>query len=116
MRTARSKGFAGLSYGPNWIWKILHRAEPLRYRRQGLAPIGSQLYAGSSGKGSMSEAPVEASVDDVQPMPRKTGRAHFDVIVSLTAIFISSVSLFVAIQHGKTERIWLPPMFGPSLE
>jgi hypothetical protein len=52
----------------------------------------------------MSEAPVEAGVDDVQPVPRKTGRGHFDVIVSLTAIFISTVSLYVAIQHGKTER------------
>ena len=52
----------------------------------------------------MTEAPVEAGVDDVQPVPRKTGRPHFDVIVSLTAIFISAVSLFVAIQHGKTER------------
>jgi hypothetical protein len=37
-------------------------------------------------------------------VPRKTGRQHFDVIVSVTAIFISAVSLFVAIQHGKTER------------
>ena len=52
----------------------------------------------------MSEAPVEAGVDEVQLLPRKTGRPHFDVIVSLTAIFISAVSLFVAIQHGKTER------------
>jgi hypothetical protein len=52
----------------------------------------------------MSEAPVEAGVDEVQPVPRKTGRGHFDVIVSLTAIFISAVSLYVAIQHGKTER------------
>jgi len=52
----------------------------------------------------MSEAPVEAGVDDVQPVPRKTGRGHFDVIVSLTAIFISALSLYVAIQHGKTER------------
>lgn len=52
----------------------------------------------------MSEAPVDAGVDDVQPVPRKTGRPHFDVIVSLTAIFISAVSLFVAIEHGKTER------------
>jgi hypothetical protein len=26
------------------------------------------------------------------------------VIVSVTAIFISAISLFVAIQHGKTER------------
>ena len=52
----------------------------------------------------MSETPVEAGVDEVQPVPRKTGRPHFDVIVSLTAIFISAVSLFVAIEHGKTER------------
>lgn len=52
----------------------------------------------------MSETPVEAGVDDIQPVPRKIGRPHFDVIVSLTAIFISAVSLFVAIQHGKTER------------
>jgi len=52
----------------------------------------------------MSEAPVEAGVDEVQPVPRRTGRPHFDVIVSVTAIFISAISLFVAIQHGKTER------------
>lgn len=52
----------------------------------------------------MSEAPIEAGVDDVQPTPRRTGRVHFDVIVSLTAIFISAVSLYVAIEHGKTER------------
>jgi hypothetical protein len=58
----------------------------------------------ASGEGLMSEAPVEAGVDDVQPVPRRTGRPHFDVIVSLTAIFISAVSLFVAIEHGKTER------------
>ncbi|MEA3067112.1 MAG: hypothetical protein QOK41_519 [Sphingomonadales bacterium] len=52
----------------------------------------------------MSEAPVESGVDEVQPVPRRTGRPHFDVIVALTAIFISAVSLFVAIEHGKTER------------
>jgi hypothetical protein len=52
----------------------------------------------------MSEAPVDAGVDDVQPVPRRTGRPHFDVIVSLTAIFISAISLYVAIEHGKTER------------
>ena len=52
----------------------------------------------------MSEAPVEASVDDVRPVPRRTGRKHFDVAVSLSAIFISAVSLYVAVEHGKTER------------
>jgi hypothetical protein len=52
----------------------------------------------------MSEVPVEAGVGDVTPAPRRTGRVHFDIIVSLAAIFISAVSLYVAIQHGKTER------------
>ena len=52
----------------------------------------------------MSEAPVEAGVDDVKPAVRRTGIRHFDAVVSLTAIFISAVSLYVAIEHGKTER------------
>lgn len=52
----------------------------------------------------MSEVPVEAGVGEVTPAPRRTGRAHFDVIASVAAIFISAVSLYVAIQHGKTER------------
>src|SRR5690242_17771209 len=52
----------------------------------------------------MSEAPVEAGVDDLRPAPRRTGLRHFDAVVSITAIFISAVSLYVAIEHGKTER------------
>ncbi|WP_341631908.1 hypothetical protein [Sphingomonas agri] len=52
----------------------------------------------------VSETPVESGVDGVQPVPRHTGHLRFDVIISLTAIFISAVSLFVAIEHGKTER------------
>ena len=52
----------------------------------------------------MSEVPVEADADGVRPAPRRTGRRHFDAIVSTTAIFISAVSLYVAIEHGKTER------------
>src|SRR5438309_775601 len=52
----------------------------------------------------MSEAPVDAGLDDVRPAPRRTGRFGFDAIVSISAIFISAVSLFVAIEHGKTER------------
>lgn len=50
------------------------------------------------------EPPLEAGVDDIRPAARRTGRAHFDVVVSMTALFISAVSLFVAIQHGKTEQ------------
>jgi hypothetical protein len=64
----------------------------------------------------MSEAPVEAGVDEVQPVPRRTGRPHFDVIVSLTAIFISAVSLYVAIQHGKTERDLVAANVWPFLQ
>jgi len=52
----------------------------------------------------MSEAPVETGVGEITPVPRRTGRAHFDAIVSVAAIFISAVSLYVAVQHGKTER------------
>jgi hypothetical protein len=52
----------------------------------------------------MSNPPVETGAGDVTPAPRRTGLRHFDVIVSITAIFISAVSLYVAIEHGKTER------------
>jgi hypothetical protein len=52
----------------------------------------------------MSEAPVETGVGDITPAPRRTGRVHFDAIVSIAAIFISAISLYVAVQHGKTER------------
>jgi hypothetical protein len=52
----------------------------------------------------MSEAPVETGADGVQPAPRRTGIRHFDVIVSIAAIFISAVSLYTAIENGRTER------------
>jgi len=52
----------------------------------------------------MSEVPVDVGVGDVAPVPRRTGRPPFDAIVSIAAIFISAVSLYVAIEHGKTER------------
>ncbi|HEX3423459.1 MAG TPA: hypothetical protein VHS33_08690 [Sphingomicrobium sp.] len=52
----------------------------------------------------MSEVPVDAGVGDVTPATRRTGRPHFDAVASIAAIFISAVSLYVAIEHGKTER------------
>jgi len=64
----------------------------------------------------MSEAPIEAGVDDIKPAPHPTGIRHFDVIVSLTAIFISAVSLYVAIEHGKTERQLVAANVWPFLE
>jgi hypothetical protein len=52
----------------------------------------------------MSELPVETAAGEVTPAPRRTGFRHFDVITSIAAIFISAVSLYVAVEHGKTER------------
>jgi hypothetical protein len=52
----------------------------------------------------MTEAPVESGVDGVHAAAPRTGLRHFDAIVSIAAIFISAVSLYVAIEHGKTER------------
>jgi hypothetical protein len=52
----------------------------------------------------MSEAPVETGADGVLPAPRRTGFRHFDAIVSIAAIFISAVSLYTAIENGRTER------------
>jgi hypothetical protein len=52
----------------------------------------------------MSGPPVHVTPDDVHAHPRKTGHARFDLVMAICAIFISAVSLFLAIEHGKTER------------
>lgn len=52
----------------------------------------------------MSEPPVQVTADDVHPHAHKTGHSRIDLIIALTAIFLSAVSLFVAIEHGKTEH------------
>ncbi len=36
--------------------------------------------------------------------PRHVGHRWLDLILALTAVFISAVSLYVAIEHGETER------------
>ena len=51
-----------------------------------------------------SAPPVETGADDIQAHPRHTGVRWFDLILALSAIFISAVSLAVAIEHGRTER------------
>jgi hypothetical protein len=51
-----------------------------------------------------SEPPVETGPDDVHANPRRTGMRWFDLTLALSAIFISAVSLAVAIEHGRTER------------
>jgi hypothetical protein len=64
----------------------------------------------------MSEVPVETAAGDVTPAPRRTGIRHFDAIVSTAAIFISAVSLYVAIEHGRTERQLVAANVWPFLQ
>jgi len=52
----------------------------------------------------MSEPPVHVSADEVHVHPHKTGHSRLDLVIALSAIFISAVSLVVAIEHGRTER------------
>lgn len=50
------------------------------------------------------EPPVSVSTEDVQAAPRRTGRSRVDLILALTAIFLSAISLYVAIQNANTQR------------
>ncbi len=52
----------------------------------------------------MNQPPVQVSGDEVHAHVHGAGRSKLDLIFALSAIFISAVSLFVAIEHGKTER------------
>ncbi len=52
----------------------------------------------------MSEPPVQTSVDDVHAHAHKTGHRWVDMAIAVSAITISVISLFVAIEHGKTEE------------
>lgn len=52
----------------------------------------------------MSETPIDVGTDDVRATPRKSGHRLLDIAIALTAIFISAVSLFVAIEHGRAQR------------
>lgn len=52
----------------------------------------------------MSEPPVEVGADDIRPTPKRSGHRLFDLLMALSAIFISAVSLFVAIEHGHTQQ------------
>ncbi len=53
---------------------------------------------------TVSEPPVRVGPDGPDAHPRKTGGSRLDLALALAAIFISGVSLYVAIEHGKTER------------
>jgi len=52
----------------------------------------------------VAEPPVAVSADDVVATPRRTGFSRVDLILALTAVFVSIVSLIVAIQNARTQR------------
>jgi len=63
----------------------------------------------------MSETPVETGVDEITPAPRRIGHRTFDIVLSLCAISISVISLFVAIEHGRTQHDLLAASAWPFL-
>ena len=52
----------------------------------------------------MEQPPVHVTPDEVHAHAHKTGLPGLDLVIALSAIFISAVSLVVAIEHGRTER------------
>lgn len=52
----------------------------------------------------VSEPPLAVSSEDIQAQPRRTGHSLADLIISVSAIVLSVVSLFVAIQNAWTQR------------
>jgi len=51
-----------------------------------------------------SEPPVETGADDIHAAPRRTGMRWFDLVMALSAIFISAVSLAIAIDNSRAEH------------
>ncbi|HEY2177944.1 MAG TPA: hypothetical protein VGH15_05125 [Caulobacteraceae bacterium] len=64
----------------------------------------------------MSDAPIHADPDGPEVRPRRTGQGRIDLVLAISAIFISGVSLFVAIEHGKTERDLVAASSWPFLQ
>jgi hypothetical protein len=52
----------------------------------------------------MNQPPVHVDGGEAHAHPHATGRPKLDLVIAVSAIFISAVSLYVAIEHGKTER------------
>ena len=53
--------------------------------------------------GGPAAPPVQVSGDDVHAHARHTGHRWLDLVIAMSAITISIISLFVAIEHGRTE-------------
>lgn len=65
------------------------------------------------------DPPVSVSSEQVEAAPRRTGRWRIDLILALTAIFLSVISLYVAVENATTQRQMLAastwPMVGIGL-
>ena len=47
---------------------------------------------------------VEVSGEEARAQPPRTGRPNFDLIIAVSAIVMSAISLFVAIENGISQR------------
>jgi hypothetical protein len=63
----------------------------------------------------MPEPPLEISADGTQARPRRTGHDWLDIGVALAALFISLVSLYVAMENQNTQRELLAASSWPFL-
>jgi hypothetical protein len=52
----------------------------------------------------VTEPPLHTGVEGVHVHPPRTGRHWVDMAIAVSAITISVVSLFVAVENGRTER------------
>ena len=59
--------------------------------------------------------PVDVTSDGAQATPRKTGHNWLDIGVAFAAIFISLVSLYIAMENQKTQRDLLAASNWPFL-
>ena len=64
----------------------------------------------------MMRLPVETTSDEVHAHARHTGRPWLDLVLALSAIFISLISLVVAVEHGRTERALVDADTWPFLQ
>ncbi len=64
----------------------------------------------------MTETPIRVEPDAVNAEPRKTGTKWLDLLLAASAILISTVSLFIASEHGKTQERLVAATSWPFLQ
>jgi len=64
----------------------------------------------------MTEPPLHVEPDGVTPEPKRTGHRWLDLLLAGSAILISTVSLFIAAQHAKTQERMVAATSWPFLQ